>query len=121
MKTAKRQQGMTLIGFIIVLGLAIFVAYLGMKIVPIYIDYYSVVQAMDDLKEEPGIARKSPRQIRDLFFRKLYVSYADDIQQSDVSITRTGGLQFNVDYEVRESLIGNLDIVAKFDRTVVLN
>ena len=115
-----RQRGMTLIGFIIVLAIGVFVAYIGMKIIPIYIDYYSVRQAMTSLQEEPGVENMSPARIRDLFFRKLYVSYVDDVKPENVTVLRQGGLRFRVAYEVREDVLGNMDVVATFDDTVPL-
>lgn len=115
-----RQRGMTLIGFIIVLAIAVFVAYIGMKIVPIYLDYYSVRKAMTSLQQENGVENMSPARIRDLFFRKLYVSYVDDVKPENVSVLRQGGLRLRVAYEVRENVIGNMDVVATFDDTVPL-
>ena len=44
-----RQHGMTLIGFLFVLAAALFVAYIGMKLVPVYLNHYSVVSAMKSL------------------------------------------------------------------------
>ena len=35
----KKQQGLSIIGFIIVLAMAVFVSYLGMRIVPLYMEY----------------------------------------------------------------------------------
>ncbi len=32
----RKQEGMSLVGFLIVLALVVFIAYLGMRIVPIY-------------------------------------------------------------------------------------
>ena len=48
-----RQHGMTLIGFLFVLAAALFVAYIGMKLVPIYLNHYSLVSAMKSLADEP--------------------------------------------------------------------
>lgn len=116
----KRQRGITLIGFLIVLSLAVFVAYLGMKIVPIYIDHYSVVTAMKGVKKEPGIVTATPAKIKDLFFRRLYVSYVDGVEKRHVRVTRNNGRTLQVKYEVQKPLIGNLEIVAKFDDSVIL-
>ena len=52
----KQQSGITLIGFIIVLSFAIFISFIGMKIGPIYMEYYSVVSAMNGVASERGSA-----------------------------------------------------------------
>ena len=60
-----KQSGLTLIGFIIVLSFTLFLAYIGMKIGPIYLEYYSVVTAMEGVAAEKGSARYSPYQRTD--------------------------------------------------------
>jgi hypothetical protein len=111
----RTQSGMTLIGFIIVLGVVGLFAYIGMKLVPMYSEYYAVKQALKGLQQEPGIANRDPGKIQDLFFRRLYISYAENVQPENVKIKRVDrGWQMDVNYEVRKPIIGNLDVVGKF-------
>jgi hypothetical protein len=111
----RTQGGMTLIGFVIVLAVIGFAAYIGMKLVPMYSEYYAVKSALKGLKAEPGIANQAPAKIQDLFFRRLYISYSENVKPSNVTLERAdGGWVMSVDYEVRKPLIGNLDVVGKF-------
>lgn len=111
----RTQRGMTLIGFIIVLGVVGLFAYVGMKLIPMYSEYYGVKQALQGLAAEPGISTQQPAKIEDLFFRRLYISYADNIKPEHVKIVRKdAGYVMTVDYEVRKPLIANLDVVGKF-------
>ena len=111
----RTQSGMTLIGFIVVLGVVGLFAYIGMKLVPMYSEYYAVKQALKGLQEEPGIANRDPGKIQDLFFRRLYISYAENVKPGNVKIERIDrGWKMSVDYEVRKPLIYNLDVVGKF-------
>ena len=117
----RTQRGMTLIGFIIVLALVGFFAYIAMKLVPMYSEYYAVKSALKGLKTEPGIANQAPAKIQDLFFRRLYISYAENVKPANVTIERVdGGWQMSVDYEVRKPLISNLDVVGKFSTSETL-
>ena len=118
-----KQTGMTLLGFIIVLAVAGVFAYVGMKLVPMYTEFFSVKTAMKDLANDPGIANQDPAKIRDLFFRKLYVSYSDDnIKPENIKLTRQGpGWLMEVNYEVRKPMIANLDVVARFNRSEQLS
>ena len=112
----RTQGGMTLIGFIIVLAVAGVFIYTGMKVIPMYSEYYSVKQALAGLSEEPEITQKSPAPIQDLFFRRLYISYAENVKPANVKIARKdAGYLMTVDYEVRKPLIANLDVVGKFN------
>lgn len=111
----RTQGGMTLIGFIIVLAVIGFAAYIGMKLVPMYSEFYAVKSALKGLKAEPGIANQAPAKIQDLFFRRLYISYSENVKPTNVTLERAdGGWVMSVDYEVRKPLIGNLDVVGKF-------
>ena len=116
-----KQGGLTLIGFVLMLVALVFLAYIGMKIAPIYVNYYSVVRAMDNMQEIPGLARKTPMQIRDALYDRLYVSYMDDLTDKNVKITRSNGVNVRVVYEIREPILGNLDVIVSFDRSVKLN
>ena len=111
----QKQRGMTMLGFLITLAVVMFFLYCGMKIVPMYTEYYSVKKALAGLAAEPGIATKSKEQVRDLFFRRLYMSYANNVKSDALKIESTDqGLMLTVDYEQRRELLANLDVVGKF-------
>ncbi|GHA69982.1 DUF4845 domain-containing protein [Cognatilysobacter bugurensis] len=111
----RQQRGMTLIGFIMVLGVAGVFAYMGMKLIPMYSEYYTVKQSLEGIAKEPGITTQDTARIKDLFFRRLYVSYAENVKPEHVKITRKdAGFVVNVDYEVRKPLIANIDVVGRF-------
>ena len=112
----RTQRGMTLIGFLIVLAVVGVFAYMGMKLIPMYSEYYAVKQALQGLATEPEIASKDPSKIRDLFFRRLYISYAENIKAEHVKLERKdAGYVMKVKYEVRKPLIANLDVVGRFE------
>ena len=117
----RKQNGLTLIGFIIVLSIVLFMTFIGMKIVPIYMEYYAVVSAMDGVAAERGSAQRAPNRIRTEIRDRLYVSYSSgNVQDRHMKLTRKNGVFLRIAYEVRKPLIGNLDVVAKFDRSVRL-
>ena len=116
----RKQNGLTLISFIFVLGFVLFVAFIGMKIGPIYMEYFSVVSAMNGVASERGSANLSPFDIRVKVLNRLYVSYTENVKEKHIKLTRGNGVHLRVVYEVRKPVIGNLDVVAKFDRTVRL-
>ncbi|KAF1695682.1 DUF4845 domain-containing protein [Pseudoxanthomonas koreensis] len=114
----RKQSGLSLIGFLVVLAVVGFAAYVGMKLFPMYQEYYSVTSAMKGLANEPGVADMDPAKVQDLFFRRLYINYSENVKPQNVKFERTdGGWKMRVNYEVRRPLVGNLDVVGKFDRT----
>ena len=111
----RKQSGMTMLGFLITLGVAMFFIYCGMKVVPMYTEYYSVKKALAGMAEEPGIGNKSKEQVHMLFYRRLSMSYANEVPKDALKIESTDqGLKLTVDYEQRKELIANTDIVGKF-------
>ena len=117
----RRQQGMSLIGFIIVLALVIFFVFIGMRIWPIYYNHFSVVNAMNSVAEQPGSASWSLYQIRARVYGNMFVSGTEGfIKDKDITKVRQNGVQLRIAYEARKPLIGNLDVVAKFDHRVQL-
>jgi hypothetical protein len=121
MRTMRTQKGITLLGFVMILAIVGFFAFLIMRLFPVYSEYYGVVQAMKAIQVEPGIATKTPEQIKDLLDRKFYISYVTSVKKNNVKVTRKdGGYTLTVKYEVRGPLMYNLEYVATFDKTVTL-
>ena len=111
----RHQSGMTLIGFVVVLAVVGLFAFVVMRLFPMYSEYYAVKSALKGLASEPGIADTDPAKIQDLFFRRLYISYAENVKPENVKIDRIdNGWNMKVDYELRRPLISNLDVVGKF-------
>ena len=118
----RKQSGMTMLGFLITLAVVMFFLYCGMKVVPMYTEYYSVKKALAGLAAEPGITNQSKEKIRDLFFRRLYMSYANNVKTDALKIESTDqGYRMIVDYEQRRELLANLDVVGKFHAEQELN
>lgn len=114
----RMQSGMTLIGFILVLAVVGVFIYMGMKLIPMYSEYFAVKQALKELSKEAGITQQDPAKIKDLFFRRLYISYAENVKSENVKIARKdAGYVMTVDYEVRRPLIANIDVVGHFQAT----
>ena len=118
----RKDKGLTLIGFLIVLVVVLFFAYAGMRVVPMYLEYHALVNAMNKLQDDPMAKSMPPSRIKDSIQRSLWVSYAsNNIKKEHIRISKKAdGINVRVAYEVREDFLGNIDLVASFDRTVVL-
>jgi len=118
----RRENGFTLIGFLIVLVMVLFFVYSGMRVVPMYLEYSALGKAMEVLEETPGANQMSPIRIKQKIEDSLWVSYAhNNIKREHMRISRkSDGINVRVAYEVRTPFLGNIDIVGKFDRSVVL-
>lgn len=124
MKISKHQRGITLLGFLIVLMVAGFFAFLVMRIGPSYLEYMNVVTAMKGVAAEPGSSTWSIAQVRGALDKRLYINYVNEahVGPKSFEIKRSGGVNtLSVFYEVREDLLYNIDYVATFEKTIELN
>ena len=111
----RTQGGMTMLGFLITLSVVILFLFCGMKIVPMYIEYYSVKKALASIANEQSASATSKDAIRALFARHLKIDYVKIIKPDMLKIEATdSGFNLTVDYERREELIANLDVVGRF-------
>jgi hypothetical protein len=64
-----------------------------------------------------------PGQIKKKIARSLWVSYSsNNIKPKHMHISKvTGGTKVRVAYEIRNDFLGNIDIIGKFDKSVILS
>jgi Tfp pilus assembly major pilin PilA len=123
MKAHRNSRGITLIGFLIMLCVAGFFAYIVMKLVPVYVEYFGVVKAMEQVKNEPGAAQRSVEEIRRELNVKFDLQYVDehDIPPQAIQVKREAtGPVLRIAYEKRVPFMYNIDLVASFDKSVNL-
>lgn len=115
------QQGLTLISFVVVLVVAGCVAYLAMRVVPMYLEYFQVVKALEGEAQVPGVETMDPTKVNIDLGKRFNIGYVESIDHKDVKIVRdTNGMRFSVDYEVRKLLVSNIDLIGHFQKTVTV-
>ena len=111
----RTQRGITMLGFLITLSILIFFAYCAMKIVPMYIEYYSVEKALASLASANRADSVSKEKLRENFARHMKIDYVSTVKPEMLKIESTdAGYRLLMDYERRETLFANLDVVGKF-------
>jgi hypothetical protein len=115
----KTQRGITLIGFIMVLAVAGFFIFLAMRLVPVYVEYYSVVKNVKAICKEPDAPTASLDEMRKKLANRFIIDYAENFDvKKGMKLVREGDKKtLNIAYEVRKPLIYNLDFVAKFEHS----
>lgn len=119
MKTYQSQRGMTAIGWVLVLMMIGVVTMIVLKLVPIYLDGFNATSVVEGLKTERGIGAKTPSEIQKLILRRMDVNMVDGVTKDDIYISRgKGQVTIEVEYEIRERMFGNLDVVVSFNKSV---
>ncbi|MEY3787855.1 MAG: hypothetical protein RLZ75_2062 [Pseudomonadota bacterium] len=112
----KKQQGLTFISLVFVLGLIAFFVILGLKIGPIYLNHSKVVSTLAELKKTTDIEGQSEAEIRDSLSKRFNINYVDDVTQKDITITRHENyLKVVIAYEVITNIVGNLSVLVEFN------
>lgn len=115
----KRQQGLTFISLIFVLGLIGFFTLLVLKIAPIYIDHGKVLSALAALEKTADIKTKSAHEVRESLNKRFNMNYVYDVTQDDIKVTKHGNyLKVQIAYEKVEKIVGNLSVLVEFDDVI---
>jgi hypothetical protein len=111
----ERQQGLTLISLVFVLGLIGFFTLLTLKIVPIYLDHGKVKSALAALKESPDIKTLSEPEIRQSLSKRFNINYVYDVTPDEIKVIKHGDyLKVDIEYETVVKLVSNLSVLAEF-------
>ncbi len=116
----RRQRGVTLIGWVILLIPVAIVGYMAIRLVPIYLNYLRVAHSVDatatELKTEEA-GSLNPQIIRSTLGKPFDIESITFPDEKDVAITRDGpGWTIEAKFEDTAPLFGNLSLVIDFDK-----
>jgi len=115
-----QQRGITLMGFLFVAIIGAFFAFMAMKLMPVYSEFFSVKSSMDALAKE-NVGEEDITSIQKKLQRKFDIDYVDTVPATQAKIVPgSGGKKLNMNYEVRTAFVYNVDFVVKFDYSVDL-
>jgi hypothetical protein len=122
MTTDRRQRGVSMIGGLLMLIVVCFVALMVIRIVPIYVSYFTVKSALEGLQHDPASRQMSVAELYSTLQKRFDIGYVSVVDARRVKIRQQGRERtLSLAYEDRRTLIGNLDIVASFDINLVLS
>jgi lipopolysaccharide export LptBFGC system permease protein LptF len=105
------QQGLSLVGLIFLLAIVGFFAVLGLKVVPTYIEYRAVANAIKTAKA----AGSTVLEIRTSFDKNANVNYIESITGKDLLIDKDNGeLEVSFAYQKKIPLVGPASLVLDY-------
>lgn len=114
----KRQQGMSYTGALVILSVSIFIGMFAIKVGPHYFENWTVTKVADDLASKPEILKQSRSKVYQHINQAYRTNSLYDLQAEDtIKLKRDAKLGYviSVQYERRETLFHNIDIVTSFD------
>jgi len=116
------QRGITTISLALILGILAFFVLIALTLIPVYLENYNVAQKLKTLKSDPKVANMTDSQIMDTLFKRFSIDNVTSVLEDDVLISKAGNLtEVSIEYEVRKTLVGNIDVVVSFFDKVELN
>jgi hypothetical protein len=116
----RRQRGVTFIGWLILLIPVAILGYVGIRLVPIYLNYmrvaHSVQQTTVEMKTD-DVATLTPLLIRATLSKHFDIESITFPDVKDVTVTRDGGgWTIEAKFEDSAPIFGNISLVVDFDK-----
>lgn len=123
MSFRNKQRGLGFLGLIALVGILGFTAVIGLKLFPVYMDAWKIDGVMNAVISEPGINNQSRQEIIQSMLKRLDIDAVESLNYSNhgdrLTISkRKNSTTISVQYEVTTPLIGNLSLLAQFDKSV---
>lgn len=117
----KKQAGMTFFGMVFTVAVIVIIGVVIMRVVPVYLQYYSVKQSVysldqlpaDDISVNPLV---NVRLIQKKLSKQLYVN-GIEIPENKILIKplKDNKYDVKVTYDEKRSLVGNMSLLFEFD------
>ena len=115
----KNQRGMTLISWVIVLGLIAFFATIALRLIPMYQEYFAVKNIMQGMETELRDNKLTKQQVNLMLLRRFNTGYINSVKKENIEYHRGKNNAFvtkiSIDYEVREPFIYHIDLIGPFE------
>ena len=116
-----RQRGMTMLSWLVVLGILVFFILIGIKMVPTYLENYSIKQVLANMENDRKVRTMSPAEMKKSFLKRLKINSVYEFDRKWIKIKKEKlGTRFAVDYEIRKPVAGNVSIVMEFSDSALI-
>jgi Tfp pilus assembly protein PilE len=107
----QRQQGLSLMGLIVMLMVFGFVGLLAAQVIPSYTEYRSIIKAIGVAKT----AGSTVQEIQNSFGKQADVQYITAIKAKDLEITKVNGdFEISFEYDKKIALVGPASLLLEY-------
>lgn len=117
------QKGMSFFGWLAVVTLIVFGMLVATKLLPIYMDHFSLRKIVTSVNDDASVNIRSIRDFQTHIDKGMTVNGIRDLKGSEiVTIVSSGTDTYSVTikYEVRAPLLRSLDLLVHFDETHII-
>lgn len=111
---ARAQRGLSMIAFLFVAAVIVVVAAIGFRVVPAYIEYFTVRSAVEkSLRDSPELTAAS---IKKSFDKYIAADYIDSVTAADLNVVKEGNVvTASVAWQKQLHMVGNVSLLLDFD------
>lgn len=117
----QKQKGITLVGMILTLAIVVFTGIVLMRVIPVYIEHYQIINSIKSLNSLPTTDFSSDPSsdahvLKSKLLNQLYVNSIESIRPEQIKISPHDGGKFGIfiKYKVIKPLVGNISLLFKF-------
>jgi hypothetical protein len=115
----RRERGITAIGLLILVSFIGLFVYAGIRLMPVYLEYFSVLKAVESLKTD---AEAGPPAMRKALEKHFDIEDIHSLSWKDIEIRKEGtSYAVHVLYDAETPFVGNVGFIVHFDKTVSLS
>ena len=116
MQKRNGQAGLTMIGFLFVAAVVVVIALIGFRVLPSYMEYFSVKKAVAGALEDAVDGQ--PATVRRFFERRVGAEYIDSIDWRNLEVTKQNNqIVGSISWEKRMPLVYNISLLLEFEVT----
>ena len=120
--TTQKQYGMTMLSWLVVLGVAVFFILIGIKMVPTYLENYAIKQVLATMENDRSVRKMTPNEMKKSFMKRIKINSVYEFNRDWIKIKKEKfGTRFSVDYEIRKPVAGNVSIVMAFSESALFS
>lgn len=115
----RKQSGLTMITWIVLIAMIGFIGVFAFKLIPIYMDYSTINNALAGVAKAANTG-ETPVQLKSAIDNAFDINSVNAVKVDDVEIKPDAdgkGLVMNLDYDARTNFIANVDLVVHFEKT----
>jgi hypothetical protein len=113
------QLGMTFVGILCILALVGVIAYAGIRLIPVYLNYMKIARTMDVTATEFKGENPDVGAMRHALEHHWVVEDPSAVDVKDIEITKNdSGVSMHVVYDDAVPYIANVSLSVHFDKTV---
>ena len=116
MKLPRHQRGLSAIGALVILMVAVFFGTCAIKLAPLYVEHTTIKGAVESVVQQAEAGDIQVNEIRSRVGKLFQVNMIEVISHRDIKIsTKEGVITVDARYERRVPLMFNVDVVLKFE------